>query len=612
MPGSASISRSLIPLLAAGCLLGTLPAPAGEGLPDPGDQGTVILGEGHLWRFFRGTQDPPAEWNAPGFDDSGWEQGPVGIGYGDGDDRTVLEDMRCTVVEVPGQDGAGCAGGGYLAFFARTGFEAPAIPEGQRLFVKVSYDDGFVLYLNGTQIGRVNMPDGPVTRETAARSAIGDAPASPDAVIVIPAERLRDGTNVLAASVHNVALSSSDASFVPRLILGEAGDPPPEPGCADRCAARAAEAFQVCLGEGLPEDTCHAKKSAVLAECLKAECDVPPPDEPTCPSRCEEGAAKVFRMCREEGGTEEACREKSLAAQRECVAACDDKPPERPCAEECAASGNAVFLACLEAGGGRDECRRRADGIVALCLERCGAGTPCEDGCAVAAQIVLTGCKLAHLPEEDCRAMANSVLERCVAVCEPAPSCETGCQTLAARAVEECRGRGGPEEECAAAGRAVLEECLSHCGGEPVPDCDVQCEGKAGELLERCIAAGKPEGECKAERDAFVARCKEELDEVCQQEQEALRSAFQLFERGDSNRDGGVDLSDAVTVLGSLFLGDAALPCEDAADVNDDGTVNIADPVSLLGSLFLGSGPVPEPSGGKGQDPTSDRLLCAF
>ena len=93
--------------------------------------------------------------------------------------------------------------------------------------------------------------------------------------------------------------------------------------------------------------------------------------------------------------------------------------------------------------------------------------------------------------------------------------------------------------------------------------------------------------------------------------QAAVRSN-QLFERGDSNRDGQVDLSDSVAILGNLFLGDAALPCEDAADANDDGAINIADPVTLLNSLFLGAGAIPAPTGGKGQDPTSDRLLCAF
>ena len=587
--------------------------PAGDEVPgEPGGDGTVILPQGHVWRFFRGTQDPPAEWNQPGFDDSAWEQGPTGIGYGDEDDETVLEDMRCPLIEGVGEGENRCLDGGYLAFFARTSFEAPPVGENQRLRLVVSYDDGFVAYLNGVQIGRVNMPDGPVSRNTAAVSAVGDAPNEPDASLLIPADLLRDGSNVLAASVHNVNLSSSDASFIPRLVLGPAEEPPPpEPGCEDRCEARAREAAAACSAEGIPGDECATRKERVFAECVAAECETePPPPEPGCEGRCEEGARKVFDMCRQEGGSEDRCRERMTAAFRECASGCEEKPPEQPCADECASSGKSVFLACVEAGGNEDECRRRADGIVALCLERCGVGTPCEDRCAVAAQIVLTGCDLAQLPDGDCRAMANSVLERCVGGCEPAPSCEEGCRELAQRAVAECTERGGAGEECEAAGAAVLAECNAHCEGEPVPDCDLQCEAKADEMLAHCVREGHSEEECRAERAAFLERCKEELGDVCDQEIAALESAFKLFHRGDSNRDERVDISDAVDVLGHLFLGTSSLPCEDAADANDDGEVNISDPVLVLNSLFLGSGPLPEPSGEKGQDPTSDGLLC--
>ena len=53
-------------LVGAGSLLGAAAATAGEEVPDPGtdpgDEGTVLIGEGHAWRFFRGTQDPPADW----------------------------------------------------------------------------------------------------------------------------------------------------------------------------------------------------------------------------------------------------------------------------------------------------------------------------------------------------------------------------------------------------------------------------------------------------------------------------------------------------------------------------------------------------------------------
>ena len=71
---------------------------------------------------------------------------------------------------------------------------------------------------------------------------------------------------------------------------------------------------------------------------------------------------------------------------------------------------------------------------------------------------------------------------------------------------------------------------------------------------------------------------------------------------GDCTQDGTLDISDAVCLLGHLFLGSPeVLPCDGGTildpgnigllDSNGDAGINIADPVHLLGYLFLGSGP---------------------
>jgi hypothetical protein len=82
------------------------------------------------------------------------------------------------------------------------------------------------------------------------------------------------------------------------------------------------------------------------------------------------------------------------------------------------------------------------------------------------------------------------------------------------------------------------------------------------------------------------------------------------YRRGEATGDGNTDISDAVAVLRSLFLGDGPLECEKAADANDDAKVDIADPVRLLGWLFLGGDALPPPIGECGLDPTADRLGC--
>ena len=79
------------------------------------------------------------------------------------------------------------------------------------------------------------------------------------------------------------------------------------------------------------------------------------------------------------------------------------------------------------------------------------------------------------------------------------------------------------------------------------------------------------------------------------------------FRRGDSNNDGGTDISDAITLFGYLFLGATAPPCDDAADANDDEGVDISDGIFVLYFLFQ-NGPAPEAPGAFlcGADPTAD------
>jgi hypothetical protein len=83
------------------------------------------------------------------------------------------------------------------------------------------------------------------------------------------------------------------------------------------------------------------------------------------------------------------------------------------------------------------------------------------------------------------------------------------------------------------------------------------------------------------------------------------------FRRGEADGSGGHDLSDAVAILTSLFLGGGPLPCEDAADADDSGALDLADPIALLRSLYLGAGPLPPPYPGCGPDPGGeDGLGC--
>lgn len=83
------------------------------------------------------------------------------------------------------------------------------------------------------------------------------------------------------------------------------------------------------------------------------------------------------------------------------------------------------------------------------------------------------------------------------------------------------------------------------------------------------------------------------------------------FVRGNADGQGEIDISDAVSVLGYLFLGSATPPCLDAADGDDLGSIELTDAVYILGFLFLGGPAPPPPHPDCGADPSADELGCA-
>ncbi|HVR76392.1 MAG TPA: hypothetical protein VMT52_18835, partial [Planctomycetota bacterium] len=85
-----------------------------------------------------------------------------------------------------------------------------------------------------------------------------------------------------------------------------------------------------------------------------------------------------------------------------------------------------------------------------------------------------------------------------------------------------------------------------------------------------------------------------------------------VFHRGDADDNGALQLTDALRVLGFLFLGGPPPTCLDAGDADDNGALQLTDALRILGFLFLG-GPPPSPPGPPGEecavDPTTDDEL---
>ncbi len=156
------------------------------------DEPTTVVGSGSVWSYLDDGQAPPADWNDPAFDDSGWASGAAELGYGDGDETTVT------------------ANNGITTYFRHT-FDAP---DGiDNLTMSVLRDDGAVIYLNGTEIWRNNLPTGTIDHTTLAPGLINGSDETTWIDVDLPDTVLIDGTNTLAAEIHQNSPSSTDTSF---------------------------------------------------------------------------------------------------------------------------------------------------------------------------------------------------------------------------------------------------------------------------------------------------------------------------------------------------------------------------------------------------------------
>lgn len=193
---------------------------------DRGSQGEVlteywetVVRNGDSTRYLIPQSAVSNEWVNKNFDDSGWSDGTFGLGYGDGDDATVVDN-------------------GTLSVFSRTTFTIDDISSVQGLMFHVSFDDGYVAYLNGVEISRSNMTGtAPISYNASASDLVEEA------ALIIGAEltgidiedfkdELVDGENVLAIQVHNISTGSSDLSLIPFLSVSRETNPAGSRGIA--------------------------------------------------------------------------------------------------------------------------------------------------------------------------------------------------------------------------------------------------------------------------------------------------------------------------------------------------------------------------------------------
>src|SRR3546814_46942 len=80
--------------------------------------------------------------------------------------------------------------------------------------VTTRVDDGVVIYVNGVEVGRSNMPDGPIGHNSYSLSSPNSTFAAANPVTFnVPMELLTAGTNTISAQVQLGYRNTRDASF---------------------------------------------------------------------------------------------------------------------------------------------------------------------------------------------------------------------------------------------------------------------------------------------------------------------------------------------------------------------------------------------------------------
>ena len=167
-------------------------------LPGAGLKAQTLFSPASTWRYLDAGVNLGTAWRAPDFNDAAWLSGAAPLGYGDPFTTTVGF----------GPD----ANAKYITTYFRSRFTVANPSLYGSLVVRLRRDDGGVVYLNGIEVFRNNMPQGDITFTTPAGGVVDGADettfftgSAPNVLVV--------GTNVLAVEIHQQNGGSSDIGF---------------------------------------------------------------------------------------------------------------------------------------------------------------------------------------------------------------------------------------------------------------------------------------------------------------------------------------------------------------------------------------------------------------
>ncbi len=161
----------------------------------------ILIPAGSAWRYNDTGTNLGTAWRATGFNDAAWASGNAQLGYGDGDESTLISYGTSTSNR-------------RITYYFRTQFTVANPAAVAALTLRFVRDDGAVIYLNGDEVVAVEHADGndhlhdagdDGDRRTPTRAPGRRAPVDPSLLVA--------GTNVIAVEIHQQSPTSTDVSF---------------------------------------------------------------------------------------------------------------------------------------------------------------------------------------------------------------------------------------------------------------------------------------------------------------------------------------------------------------------------------------------------------------
>jgi len=170
---------------------------------------TTIISYNNSWKYLDNGSNQGTAWRTTSFNDANWASGLAQLGYGDGDEATVVS------------FGSNSKKKNITTYFRK--IVSVSNPSSFANFtLQLKRDDGAVVYVNGTEVFRSNMPTGTISSNTKASGVAADDGATAQ-IATISASNFVAGNNTIAVEVHIESNGDGDMSFDLQLL----GNPVP-------------------------------------------------------------------------------------------------------------------------------------------------------------------------------------------------------------------------------------------------------------------------------------------------------------------------------------------------------------------------------------------------